>query len=389
MRKESLPIVIAGAGPAGSTLAIRLRQLDLPVVLIERFRFPREKLCGEFISPECLEHFRELDCLDSILEAGGDRISETRFYEVGGRSIIVPSKWFTGSGFAVSLSRARMDQILLEKARACGTDIREETSVTGLVLNGNKAAGVKVRSADGSSTEINADLVVDATGRGRVLAGSIEKERLSSPRAKFVGFKAHFNSINMPRGVCEIYAFKGGYAGLSHIENGLANLCFLSKASLLRSFSGPDAIVEHLRSINIRAAETLNSASRIEDWHAVSVPRFGSNDPLKTAGLLTVGDSAAFADPFTGSGMLMAMESARLLADVISRHGLDHLCLNKQYQDSLRKHFSSRLKTSGIIRSVAYEPLLSTPVVRLLSLSERLRILLARQTRSARSGRTL
>ena len=115
MQKEMLPIVIAGAGPAGSTLAIRLRQLDLPVVLVERFEFPREKLCGEFISPECLEYFRELACLDAILEAGGDRIVETRFFEVGGRSVIVPSKWFTGEGFAISLGRARMDQILLER----------------------------------------------------------------------------------------------------------------------------------------------------------------------------------------------------------------------------------------------------------------------------------
>ena len=78
------PIVIAGAGPAGSSLAIRLSRLGFTVTLIERYKFPRAKLCGEFISPECLKHFEELGVLDEMLTAGGDRVSETVFYETAG-----------------------------------------------------------------------------------------------------------------------------------------------------------------------------------------------------------------------------------------------------------------------------------------------------------------
>src|SRR5690349_2081238 len=130
MPKHDLPIIIAGAGPAGSTLAIRLCRLGFPVTLIERYKFPRAKLCGEFISPECLAHFDELGVLDEMLAAGGDRIFETVFYETGGRSVTVPSRWFhSDEGFALSLSRARMDEILLNAARQSGADIREETSV--------------------------------------------------------------------------------------------------------------------------------------------------------------------------------------------------------------------------------------------------------------------
>ena len=124
------------------------------------------------------------------------------------------------------------------------------------------------------------------------------------------------------------------------------------------------------RSINDRAADTLDSASRIEEWHAVSVPRFGEYGTPHKTGLVTVGDSTAFVDPFTGSGMLMAIESARLLADIISRYGMDRERINTLYPDAYRKLFSSRLKTSGIIRAVAYEPLFSTAAVRLLSCSE-------------------
>jgi flavin-dependent dehydrogenase len=382
MPKDTMPIVIAGAGPAGSSLAIRLTRLGLSVKLIERFKFPRQKLCGEFISPECLEHFRELDCLDAIIEAGGDRVTETKFYEVGGRPVAVPSSWFSGGGFAVSLSRARMDLILLEKARANGAEVLDETSVTGLLIEGGKVAGVKIRSTGSSTEEIAAGLVVDATGRGRVLAGSIDKDKPTPARPKFIGFKAHLSSVDMPKGVCEIYAFRGGYAGLSHIEDGLANLCFLAKASLLKRFKGPDEIVEHLRSVNKRAAQTLASVSRNEDWHAVSVPRFGTHDAPTISGLITVGDSAAFVDPFTGSGMLLAMEAAALFADIVSQHGLDPGLIGEVYRAAFREQFSPRLRTSGVIRAVAYEPIFSTAVVRVLSLNDGLSAALARRTRS-------
>src|SRR6185369_14188756 len=128
MPKIDQPVVIVGAGPAGSSLAIRLRKLGLPVSLIERYRFPRQKLCGEFISPECLNHFAELGVLDEMVSAGGDRVYETVFYETGGASISVPSRWFDESGFALSLSRARMDNILLERAKSSGAKVMEETT---------------------------------------------------------------------------------------------------------------------------------------------------------------------------------------------------------------------------------------------------------------------
>ncbi len=72
-------IAIAGAGPAGTSLAIRLVRKGFDVVLVEREQFPRHKLCGEFISPECLEHFRDLDVSEEMLASGGDRIEKTVF----------------------------------------------------------------------------------------------------------------------------------------------------------------------------------------------------------------------------------------------------------------------------------------------------------------------
>jgi flavin-dependent dehydrogenase len=382
MPKDSLPVVIAGAGPAGSSLAVRLRMLGLPVVLIERYRFPREKLCGEFISPECLEHFRELGVIDEMLAAGGDRILETRFFETRGRSVRVPSGWLGTDGFALSLSRARMDEILLNRARELGADVREGTSVVGLIHHENTIAGVRARSATSSTDEVPASFTVDATGRARVLCRFLEKGNAETVRPKFIGLKAHLSGAQLPRGACEIYAFRGGYAGLSHVEGGFANLCLIAKASLLAAPSAKETFIERLKDENLRARETLCSAVKDHEWLTVSIPKFGLIGQPDTDRLIAVGDSAAFIDPFTGSGMLMAMESAKLLSDVARQHQNDLTTIEPAFAREYERRFRVRLTTSGWLRHTAYVPFLSSAAVRVLSLSESLRSRLARRTRS-------
>ena len=384
MPNSNQPVVIAGAGPAGTSLAIRLAKLGLPVTLVERYKFPRQKLCGEFISPECLLHFDELGVLDQMLAAGGDRIYETRFFETGGRSISVPSGWFDGEGYALSLSRSRMDEILLDAARDNGVIVLEETSVNGLINDGGRVCGIKARGTDGNVHELPATTAIDATGRARVLSRLAEKTAaLKEPKARFVGFKAHLRGVTVPRGVCEIYAFRGGYAGLSWVENQQANLCFLAKASMFGKVVDADQVVEgHLKPQNQRAAITLANAEKVEDWLAVSVPYFGIHDPTNVPGLYTVGDSAAFVDPFTGSGMLMAVESSKLFADTVAAIGLESPRLQSEFTMAFERHFRSRLGISRSISRAAYEPTWSTAIVRLLSASGMLRAMLARKTRA-------
>jgi flavin-dependent dehydrogenase len=189
MKNEREKIVIAGAGPAGAGAAIRLAQNGFRVTLVEREKFPRHKLCGEFISPECLAHFRELGLLDEMLSAGGERISKTVFYEPDGKSVAVPSEWFfQGGAGALSLSRAEMDFRLLERARAVGVRILEETQAIGLLTENEIVYGVKARDKNGEAKELPADLTIDATGRASVLSKLAERE-ISRQAAKRQGRK--------------------------------------------------------------------------------------------------------------------------------------------------------------------------------------------------------
>ncbi|MDT5294661.1 MAG: hypothetical protein QOJ76_1541, partial [Acidobacteriota bacterium] len=128
-------VIVIGGGPAGASAAIHLAASGASVLLAERERFPRGKLCGEFISPECLGHFARLGVLGRIELSGGARVSETIFYAPSGRNVAVPSVWFgSGGGAALGLSRAEMDDQILRRAREAGGHVLEESALAGVVV---------------------------------------------------------------------------------------------------------------------------------------------------------------------------------------------------------------------------------------------------------------
>ncbi|MGB8507452.1 MAG: FAD-dependent oxidoreductase, partial [Pyrinomonadaceae bacterium] len=150
-------VVIAGGGPAGASAAIHLAQKGVRVLLAEQKKFPREKLCGEFISPECLEHFARLGVLEEMTCAGGSELAQTIFYTASGRSVSVSSEWF-GSGMrgALGLSRAEMDDKLLKRARGVGVEVLEEATVAGLLFEDGRVGGVRLNFAGGATRECSA-----------------------------------------------------------------------------------------------------------------------------------------------------------------------------------------------------------------------------------------
>src|ERR671917_591687 len=129
--------IIVGGGPAGASAGLHLAASGARVLLAERERFPREKLCGEFISPECLENFARLGVMEEMSRGGGARVSETVFYAPSGRGVSVPSAWFGGrGGGALGLSRAEMDARLLARAREVGVTVFEEASLVAPSVEG-------------------------------------------------------------------------------------------------------------------------------------------------------------------------------------------------------------------------------------------------------------
>jgi flavin-dependent dehydrogenase len=384
-------ILIAGAGVAGSSLAIRLAQMNFRVTLVEREKFPRHKLCGEFISPEALLHFEKLGVMDEMLAVGGDRISETVFYSQSGRSVSVPSGWFEhGNSGALSISRAEMDLRLLNRAKELGVEVLEETSVTKLHAENGRVSSVKLKNRAGEIFEREADLFVDATGRARILAKQTETKQVGRAGAKnkqtkikFVAFKAHLKNADIEAGVCEIYAFRGGYGGLSRVENGAANCCFIIKADVVREYGADvERVFREVLLKNRRAFSSMSDAEPLFDWIAVSIDGFGKKELIPAANLISIGDAAAFIDPFTGSGMLMALESSELLFGCISQTGSSSAETAQKYRAAYQQKFWRRLIICRVMRYASFSPKAAAALIFILSLNKSFRHFLTRNTRT-------
>jgi len=384
-------VIIAGGGPAGSSAAIHLTMAGARVLLVEQKKFPRPKLCGEFISPECAPHFERLGVAEQILAASPARLTETVFYSRQQRSVSVPSAWFGANGVALGLSRAEMDERLLRRASDAGAVVLEEAQVVNLLFDNDRVAGVTIKHT-GKHTGYRAPVTIDATGRARALARRVDQShhKTKSHRASLVAFKAHLEDARVAPGACEIYFYRGGYGGLSSIENGLSNLCFIASARAVRE-CGTDAerVLREVVCQNGRAAYALEHARASTPWLAVSLEGFGRHAVTPTTGLLAIGDAASFIDPFTGSGMLMALESGELAASVIGdriaaiRRGAGTLELETLYRAAYKTRFHSRLRICSLMRWAAFVPGLAQLAIRVCGRSDHLRHRLSRATRGS------
>lgn len=387
-------VIIVGGGPAGTSAAIHLATRGARVLLAEQKKFPRAKLCGEFISPECLDHFERLGVAESMTHAGGAQVSETLFYSRRGASVSVPSKWFgAGRALALGLSRAEMDERLMLRAREAGVHVIEDARATGLLIEDGRVRGVRLK-VGGSEREYRSLVALDATGRSRALARHIESRGPGErKRAPLVAFKAHLEGASGNPEYCEIYFYRGGYGGLSNVEGGLSNLCFIVSARDARDRNGDaEHVMREVLMTNRRAAHTLARAQPRSEWLGVALENFGRREPAPAEGLLAVGDAAAFIDPFTGSGMLMALESGEIAAQVVA-HWLGHsgalLSLKRlasDYRSRYAERFNARLRVCSVLRRAAFVPRVAETMMLALGASARVRRRLARATRRSPVG---
>ena len=368
--------VIVGAGPAGSSLAIRLALADRRVLLVDKSCFPRDKVCGEYISAECTKHFAELGVNSLIESIGATAITETAFYTRGGRHFAVPSDWF-GGRVALGLSRAEMDTALVQRARDLGVHVIENGRMVEALPDGTALIRINERA----EIRLRADLFVDATGRTRSLSKLIAPTRTRESKPTHIAFKAHVRDAGILPTRCEIYGYSGGYGGCNRIELDKYNLCYIASARDARRLSSnPEHLLRSVVFENAQAQRSLSEAKICSPWLAVPITRYGRGIPAPCQNLIAIGDAAAFIDPFTGSGMLMAFEGARIAAEAIaSTTSFEELA--PAYSAAHSAAFDRRLRFSSALRYAAYSPTMGELLAILLSGSSSISERVARGTR--------
>ena len=335
--------LIIGGGLAGSMLGLRLAAAGKEVTLLEKERGPHHKVCGEFLSREAVDYFRD---------AGVDPLAlgavSLRIVRLAVRHTVIEAKL---SFPALSLSRRVLDEALLTRAEQAGCRVQRGASVEQLTtnLNGWEA---HLRGAERWS----AQTVFLANGK-HDLRGH---DRGNAAQGDLVGFKMHWQlapaQTGALRDAMELFLFSGGYGGLSLIEQAQANLCLVVKRARLRKLGGWDALFDSILAQVPHLARRLEAANAL--WErplAVSSIPYGYL--AGRARLWCVGDQAAVIPSFTGDGMSIALHSANLAArmflggDTSERF---HLTLRHQLGRNMRLATTlSQLMVSGAGRVLA------------------------------------
>ena len=369
-------LLVAGGGPAGSVLALLAARAGLRVRLVDRDRFPRDKVCGEFLSAEGCAVLRRAGLLDELAAAGGVPMESCVLTDLAGKPLRLALPELRGGGrSALGISRRHLDAFLLQRAAEAGADVRTETDVRGPLLEHGRVAGLRVRgrAARGDGEALRATVVVAADGRrsalGRGLDGGAQDPWRTTP-ASWFGLRTHLpvSGIRAEPAV-ELHLFCAGYAGIAPVEGDRLNLCLLVRVGALRACGGSPARLLAERLVRQPALrERLGPRPETAGWCAVGPLRFNTRR-TSAAGALFVGDAAGTVDPFCGEGMSNALAGAELLAPHVVRAVRDGAVdreVEAAWARDWRRAFAGAARRGRLLGGLLQRPRLAAALLALL-----------------------
>ena len=299
-------LLVVGGGPAGAAIATLAAQKGASVILLEKDKFPRDKVCGEFLSAEGCGVLHRLNMLQTIKSLGAKTMTSCLLADGRGRYVTSPLPQA-----ALGISRGTLDTLLLAKAHAAGVTVIEQTPAIAPIVERNVVKGVTTKT-----DAYRAKLVVAADGRRSMLQRALNPDAgdplKTSPESWF-GFGAHFSDTTRGLGGrIELFVFDGGYAGLGPIEGGRLDLALIARVEALRACgNSPRRLFEERIKKNPLLASRLDDLEPLSPWRAIGPLKFGVRKPA-SHGALFLGDAAGTIDPFSGEGISNALVAAEL-----------------------------------------------------------------------------
>lgn len=376
MMMRRADVLIVGAGPAGSSLALRLARAGVHTLLLDARAFPRSKPCGDAISPGAIPLFEELGLAGAVEAAGAARLDGWRLRAPGGR-------WFSGGFrapaaapcFGWALPRAELDALLLEGAVAAGAVFLPRRRVFDLLgepegARGGRVRGVLARGPGGGEERHEARLVVGADGlRSRIarLLGGVRpgpRRRLALVgRFEEPGLGAAFAG----RGEMRISA--EGVLGSAPTGPDGCNLALVVPERRAPEMSADPGRFYRERLRAYGAGDRVATARRIGELE-VTGPFEVSPRRLTAPGALLAGDAAGYLDPFTGQGIYRALALARDAAAAARgalERAADEEALLGRYARSVRRLLGPSRRVQRLIDAFVSRPRLMDPTAALLS----------------------
>jgi geranylgeranyl reductase family protein len=326
-------VIVVGAGPAGSTAAYHLANAGLDVLLLEKTAFPREKVCGDGLTPRATKQLIALG-IDVSKEAGW---LQNRGLRIHGGSHLLELDWPDLAEFPdYGLVRTRydFDDMLVRQAVKAGARLHERTNVTGPVLDERTGhiVGVTARPLDengrraGDDQTFSAPLVLAADGNStRLSVGMGLHKRDDRPMG--VAVRTYYNSprhiddyleswLELWDGPPQTGNLLPGYGWIFGMGDGTANvgLGILNTSDAFGKVDYADLLKRWLD--NTPAEWGFRDENMTQPVRGAALPMGFNRQPHYTRGLMLLGDAGGMVNPFNGEGIAYAMESAHLAAEV-------------------------------------------------------------------------
>src|SRR5437870_2345197 len=339
---ETCDVAIVGGGPAGSSCAAFCALAGLRTLVLEREKFPREKVCGDCLNPSCWPVLERLALAQQVRDLPHCRLDRVEFIAIDGHKVGVDLP--TGDDDSeLSVKRSLFDDLLLRRAQAHGAHVREETTVTALDHNANW----KIETAIGES--FSARILIGADGRNSTVARL--RNFLPRPARERVALQAH---VPLPRNFGRrvvLQFLREGYSGQAPVNDAELNLCLV----------GRPPTISRLRQWAQRHFEIPAD----QPWRTIT-PLTRAPVPCANENLLFIGDAARVVEPFTGEGIYYALRSGELAAAAIAKiiSGKDPRFALREFARASAEMYQGRLWINRLARAAVLSPRIGSLFVR-------------------------
>lgn len=332
MIERSAQVIVVGAGPAGAATAYHLAVAGVDVLLLEKSSFPRDKICGDGLTPRAVKQLIGMGF--DLDQPGWQKNKGLRIIGAGHRIEIPWPDLASYPSFGMVRPRMELDELLARHAQKAGARLQERTAVTGPVLDRTgRVVGVTAKPVDergrksGDEVTYTAPIVIGCDGVSARLATSLgitRRENRPMAVAARAYYKTPMHDDEWMESWLELWDGKvgesnqlPGYGWIFPCGDGTANvgLGILDSSAAFRSFDPKDAMRRWLD--NTPEELGFRDENLVGEFRSAALPMGFNRKPHYSNGLLLVGDSGGMVNPFNGEGIDYALEAGHMAAATV------------------------------------------------------------------------